>query len=62
MTLFSNNPELEKIMSQKPAKRKGPEKLSSLPSDSPCYGCPYGKGRHCVGICYKKLLEKIKEQ
>lgn len=56
MTLFSNNPGLERMMWQKPAGRQVLEARPAPAPDSPCYGCAYGKGRRCVGICYKELL------
>ena len=56
MTLFSDNPGLERMMQQKPAGRQVSEERPAPAPDSPCYDCGYGKGRRCVGICYKKLM------
>lgn len=56
MTLFSDNPRIERMIKQKPNGRQKPEKRPILSPESPCYHCGYGKGRRCVGICYKELL------
>lgn len=32
-----------------------------LPSDHPCYGCPYAVPRPCIGYCLKKLMKKKEE-
>ena len=61
MPLFSNNPGLERMMQQKPTGRRVPEP-PALPPDHPCYGCNYGVGRRCVGICYKELLSKRRKR
>ena len=61
MPLFSNNPGLERMMQQKPAGRRAP-KPPALPPDHPCYGCNYGMGRRCVGVCYKELLSKRRKR
>ena len=53
MTVFSDNPGLERMMQQKPAGRQASEERPAPAPDSPCYDCGYGKGRRCVGICYK---------
>ena len=55
MALFSNRPGLERMMKQKPDGRREPEP-PALPSDHPCYGCAYGMGQRCIGVCYKELL------
>ena len=52
---LSLNPGLERMMQQKPTGRRVPEP-PALPPDHPCYGCNYGMGRRCVGVCYKELL------
>ncbi|MFR1195612.1 MAG: hypothetical protein ACLSDK_05845 [Oscillospiraceae bacterium] len=44
------------MMQQKPAGRQVSEERPAPAPDSPCYDCGYGKGRRCVGICYKKLM------
>ena len=41
------------MMQQKPAGRRAP-KPPALPPDHPCYGCNYGMGRRCVGVCYNR--------
>lgn len=58
MTLFSDNPGLERMMQQKPAGRQASEERPAPAPDSPCYDCGYGKGRRCLGICYKKLMSE----
>ena len=60
MPLFSNNPGLERMMQQKPTGRRVPEP-PALPPDHPCYGCNYGMGRRCIGVCYKQLLKEEEE-
>ena len=55
MTQFSNRPGLERMMKQKPSGRREPEPPALSP-DHPCYGCVYGMGRRCIGICYKELM------
>ncbi|RHO40807.1 hypothetical protein DW181_00750 [Clostridium sp. AM16-23] len=55
MTLFSDNPRLEQMMKQKPTGRQASAE-PTLPPNHPCYGCSYGQGRRCVGICYKELM------
>ncbi len=57
MTLFSNKPGLERMMQQRPSGRQEPVS-PALPPDHPCYGCSYGMGRRCIGICYKQLLSE----
>lgn len=57
MTLFSNKPGLERMMQQRPSGRQEPVS-PALPPDQPCYGCSYGMGRRCIGICYKQLLSE----
>lgn len=56
--LVSDNPGLERMMQQKPAGRQASEERPAPAPDSPCYDCGYGKGRRCVGICYKKLMSE----
>ena len=56
MPLFSNNPGLERMMQQKPTGRRGAG-TSGAPARSSCYGCNYGMGRRCIGVCYKQLLK-----
>ncbi|MFQ9892947.1 MAG: hypothetical protein ACLRWH_07250 [Emergencia sp.] len=56
MTLFSDNPKLEQMMRQKPTGRQVLEATPAPAPDSPCYQCSYGRGRRCVGICYKELM------
>ena len=56
MTLFSDKPGLERMMQQKPIGRRVSEERPALAPESPCYNCDYGRGRRCVGICYKKLM------
>lgn len=56
MTLFSDNPGLERMMQQKPVSRQAAEPRPTPAANSPCHDCDYGRGRRCVGICYKKLM------
>lgn len=56
MTLFSDNPGLERMMTQKPMGGRGKRGNPATAQDSPCHDCSYGRGRRCVGICYEELM------
>lgn len=62
MTRFTDSP-YEYLMTQKPYVGKeadaGP---APHPPGSRCAGCPYGKGRPCIGVCMKKLLSPVKKR
>ena len=47
---FTDSP-YELMMSQKPTERQEPEAPAQLPENHPCYGCSYGRGSPCIGIC-----------
>lgn len=56
MTRFTDSP-YERLMTQVPPGRETP-RFPARPPGHPCHGCPYGRDAPCVGICYKKLMEK----
>lgn len=61
MTLFTDSP-YEYLMTQKPY--AGKEADAGSPPHPPanqCAGCPYGKGRPCMGVCMKELLPASKK-
>lgn len=60
MTRFTDSP-YEHLLTQKPyvGKKAGPGPVS-YPPESPCAGCPYGRGQPCIGVCMKKLLSQTK--
>lgn len=51
MVRFTDSP-YEYIMVQKPDAGRVRE---TVPPGHKCHGCPYGRGRPCVGICMKDL-------
>lgn len=55
MSQFTDSP-YERLMKQVPEAGKGTEKRR----DDKCQGCPYGRGRPCVGICMAQLLNRRK--
>ena len=48
----------ELMMSQKPDERREPEPPAQFPKGHPCYGCSFGRGSPCMGICYRKLMKR----
>lgn len=54
MAVFTDSP-YEHMMQQKPGPGKPVgEGIQYLPGHK-CHGCPYGRGRPCVGVCMKAL-------
>lgn len=54
---FTDSP-YELMMSQKPDERREPEPPAQFPKGHPCYGCSFGRGSPCMGICYRKLMKR----
>ena len=55
MAGFTDSP-YEYIMQQKPGSGKPVgEGGFQYPAEHKCHGCPYGRGRPCIGICMKKI-------
>lgn len=55
MPQFTDSP-YERLMKQAPEAEKGKRKKQ----DDKCRGCPYGRGRPCIGICMVQLLGRHK--
>ena len=54
MAAFTDSP-YEHMMQQKPVPGKTAGDCILYPPGHKCHGCPYGRGRPCVGVCMKKL-------
>ena len=55
---FTDSP-YEKFMTQIPDGRRAAESPPpSFPPGHPCHGCAYGRDKPCLGICYRKLMQK----
>ena len=59
MTRFTDSP-YEYMMTQKPHMGHAREKPQQRSKKDRCAGCPYGRDRHCAGICMKGLLATTK--
>lgn len=57
MTRFTDSP-YEVFMTQVPTGRRSAPLPPSWPPGHPCAGCPYGKGAPCIGVCWRKLMQK----
>ena len=54
---FTDSP-YEWMMTQVPDERREPEPPAQFPKGHPCYGCSFGRGSPCMGICYQKLMKR----
>lgn len=55
MARFTDSP-YEYMMSQKPQSGRISEaEPPRFPPGHKCHGCPYGRGKPCVGMCMKDL-------
>ena len=54
---FTDSP-YERMMTQVPTERREVHEPPALPPNHPCYGCPYGRTAPCLGVCYRKLMQK----
>lgn len=62
MTRFTDSP-YEYMMAQKPyAGRGAGAGQPPRPPGGRCAGCPYGRGRRCVGVCMKEILPAPKKR
>ena len=60
MTRFTNSP-YEEMMQEIPPGRERLEASPVWPPGHPCYGCPYGRDRPCMGICYRELMKGVRK-
>lgn len=57
---FTGSP-YEYMMKEKPAGNMRPfprEERLRYPAGHKCQGCPYGRERPCMGVCFKELKTK----